>query len=73
MERQTGPSMPADDVLSPGEWAALLFQTPTQVKPLVLRLAVHHGAAERPAPENCPLCGQHGDQQGQASLGLRAR
>ena len=60
--------MPADDVLTPGEWSALLYQCPTQIKPLVYKLALFHGAAERPAPENCPLCGGHADQQGQTSL-----
>jgi hypothetical protein len=60
--------MPADGVLTPGEWEALLFQCPEQVRPLVLRLAVHHGAVERASPEGCPLCGQHGNGQGQAVL-----
>jgi len=60
--------MQTDKVLSEGEWAALLFQCPTQVKPLAYRLAVHHGAVERPSPENCPLCGAHTDQPAQPLL-----
>jgi hypothetical protein len=40
--------MPADKMLTPGEWEALLFQCPDQVRALVYRLAIHHGAVERP-------------------------
>ena len=29
---------------------ALLFQTPDQVRPLVYRLALHHGVIEQPKP-----------------------
>ncbi len=40
--------MPNDSVLTPGEWEALLFQTPDQVRPLVYRPALHHGVIEQP-------------------------
>lgn len=53
--------MSADNVLSKGEWEALLYQCPEQVKALVYRLAIHHGAVERPAPAECPLCGPQGE------------
>lgn len=49
--------MQIDDVLTQGEWEALLFQAPNQVRSLVYRLAVHHGAVERPNPAECQLCG----------------
>jgi hypothetical protein len=45
-------------ILTEGQWSALIFQCPEDVKPLLLRLAVHHGAIERPTPETCPLCGK---------------
>ena len=58
------PEAPAvPPVLSAGQWEALLFQCPQSVKPLVMQLAVYHGAVERPAPEECPLCGTTVDEQ----------
>jgi hypothetical protein len=55
--------MPVDAVLTPGEWEALLFQAPEQVRALVYKLAVYHGAVERSQSADCPLCGTHrGDQ-----------
>ena len=48
--------MPVKTVLTQGEWEALLFQAPDQVRALVYRLAIHHGAVERPRAGECPLC-----------------
>ena len=39
--------MQTDSVLTPGEWEALFYQVPDQVRPLVYRLAIHHGAIEQ--------------------------
>lgn len=52
-----------DPILTAGQWEALLFQCPDQVKPLLMRLAIHHGAMEPPRPEHCPLCNAK-DEQG---------
>jgi len=47
-----------ESVLTEGEWRALLYQCPDQVRPLVVRLAVFHGAMAQPSdPETCPCCG----------------
>jgi hypothetical protein len=43
-------------VLTPGEWHALEFQVPDQVRHLVIKLAIHHGVMEPPTPAECPLC-----------------
>jgi hypothetical protein len=44
--------------LTAGEWSALIYQTPDPVRGLVYRLAIHHGAVERTAPDKCPICGK---------------
>jgi hypothetical protein len=46
-----------DQVLSEGEWHALIFQVPRQVQHLVTRLALHHGHLSPVRPEECPVCG----------------
>ncbi|HMC59221.1 MAG TPA: hypothetical protein VKJ01_08530 [Candidatus Solibacter sp.] len=59
--------MQTDKVLSAGEWESLIFQAPDGARALVLRLAFHHGAIERPAPEACPVCGGS-ERQGRLKL-----
>jgi hypothetical protein len=54
--------MQNDAVLTAGEWEALLYQAPDQVRPLIYRLAVHHGTIEQPKPAVCPLRSQQGEQ-----------
>jgi hypothetical protein len=54
--------MQADSVLTPGEWEALFYQAPDQVRPLVYRLAIHHGAIEQSKSADCLPCDQHGEQ-----------
>ena len=54
--------MQADAVLTAGEWEALLYQAPDQVRPLVYRLAIHHGVIEQPKPTDGPLCNPQGGQ-----------
>lgn len=49
---------PVPEVLTTGEWSALLFIVPDRARHLVLKLAIHHGAIERPVPESCPICGK---------------
>jgi len=60
----------AKAVLTAGEWKALLYQAPDQVRPLVYRLAVHHGAVERPAPASCPLCRGNSGAPGEPASGV---
>ena len=49
--------------LSAGQWEALIFGTPDALRPLVLQLAIHHGAMERPTSAECPVCGKPGPGQ----------
>jgi len=44
--------------LSIGQWDALIHGTPDGLRTLVLQLAIHHGARERPTPAECPVCGK---------------
>ena len=55
-------------LLSAGEWEALLFQTPAQVRPLLLRLAVHHKFMKEATV--CPNCGR---KKGEANNAVEAR
>ena len=46
------------EVLTEGQWTALLYQCPDAVKPLLVRLAIFHGAMEQPRDgAECALCG----------------
>jgi hypothetical protein len=54
--------MQTDSVLTPGEWEALFYQAPDQVRPLVYRLAIHHGAIEQSKSADCLPCDHHGEQ-----------
>jgi hypothetical protein len=58
--------------LSIGQWNALIHGTPDGLRPLVLTLAVFHGARERPTPAECPVCGKPatGPAGGQMPLGV---
>ena len=47
-----------ESILTPGEWEALLYQVPNQIRHLAYRLAIHHGVVERPRPAECPLCAE---------------
>lgn len=42
-------------VLTPGEWECVLYQSPSQIAPLIIRLAVYHGHMKA-VPGNCPIC-----------------
>jgi len=44
--------------LSRAEWEALLCQAPAGIRPLVYRLAVHHGAVDPEPDGRCPCCGR---------------
>ena len=57
------PASPPPPFLSADQWQVLLFQTPESVKRLVMKLAVYHGAVERPAPAECPPCGRAESEQ----------
>ena len=58
----------SEPVLTGGEWEALLFQCPDQVKALIVKLAVHHRHMPAPLPAECPLCNRKNEPQ-QMTLG----
>jgi hypothetical protein len=45
-----------EPLLTRGEWEAVLFQCPDQIKPLIVKLAVYHGHLTDSAA--CPECGR---------------
>lgn len=52
--------MENDEQLAPlnrGEWESLIFAANGSIRPLIFRLARHHGAVEASEPGQCPLCG----------------
>ncbi len=55
-------------LLTPGEWEALLFQAPKQVHALVVKLAVFHNHLQPCQPAECPLCGKGSDAPEQLAL-----
>lgn len=56
--------------LTAGQWDALLYQVPDQVRGLAFQLAIFHGARERPTPAECPICGHQGARGEQMALGV---
>ncbi len=61
-----------DQVLTPGEFEALIHQTPKQVQHLVWKLAIHHGHA-RPTEDQCPICKNRKPEQQEIDLGGEQR
>ena len=54
--------MSQPEVLTRGQWEALLLQAPGQVRGFVLKLGIHHGVFEKPKPNQCPICGKPAQQ-----------
>ncbi len=50
-----------DPVLMPGQWDALLFGTDGDLRKFVAKLAIRHGHLKPVPPDECPVCGTHGD------------